>query len=360
MPTHKTSIRFAPSAAQDEHRPGDERPRGRAWRRRTRSAPRRGHDGDHPRADQEPVGRRVEHLAERRDLVEPAGHEAVDPVGGPEHGQQDGGRRLAAGPEQQPHEQREAEQADERDRVRDRQDPVEARLVGLDGSAGTAARLVTAETPVRPSDPESTGDAVGLRRADAVCEADAGGAASNPSGACGTTRRPCRWARSSPRPTTSSDRPSGSGWPTATRPTRCSSSCPSPTSGRASTSTSGRAALFASWIEHHVLVATRRPSLYPYRMTTPDGRSTTGVIGALAHRRRRPAPRRDDAQAAERPARPAPGDEGQPLPDLGALAHPGADRDVRAEGPAGGRGVRRRRRAATSSGWSTTRTRSPR
>ena len=60
------------------------------------------------------------------------------------------------------------------------------------------------------------------------------------------------------------------------------------------------AALFASWIDHHVLVTDPAPSLYPYRMTTPDGRSTTGVIGALGidddvlpHEETMPKPRSD-------------------------------------------------------------------
>lgn len=42
------------------------------------------------------------------------------------------------------------------------------------------------------------------------------------------------------------------------------------------------ATLLAAWLEHHVLATDPAPSLYPYRMTTRDGRSTTGIIGALA------------------------------------------------------------------------------
>ena len=42
-------------------------------------------DGDHRGDHQDPVGHRVEHLPDRGDLVVAAGHEPVDPVGGPEH-----------------------------------------------------------------------------------------------------------------------------------------------------------------------------------------------------------------------------------------------------------------------------------
>ncbi len=39
--------------------------------------------------------------------------------------------------------------------------------------------------------------------------------------------------------------------------------------------------LLGSWLRGGVLVADPAPALYPYRMTTPDGATTTGVIGAL-------------------------------------------------------------------------------
>ncbi len=39
--------------------------------------------------------------------------------------------------------------------------------------------------------------------------------------------------------------------------------------------------LFARWQAKGILVADPGPSLYPYRMTDPAGRATTGVIGAL-------------------------------------------------------------------------------
>ena len=61
------------------------------------------------------------------------GHEPVHPVGGPEHGQQDGRRRLTAGPEQEPEEQRDAGQPHQRDGVGHGQDPVEPGLLHLSG-----------------------------------------------------------------------------------------------------------------------------------------------------------------------------------------------------------------------------------
>ena len=39
--------------------------------------------------------------------------------------------------------------------------------------------------------------------------------------------------------------------------------------------------LFTRWQAEGILVADREPCLYPYRMTDPSGRTTTGVIGAL-------------------------------------------------------------------------------
>ena len=42
------------------------------------------------------------------------------------------------------------------------------------------------------------------------------------------------------------------------------------------------AALLADWQQRGILVPDGAPALYPYAMTAPDGRSTTGVIGALA------------------------------------------------------------------------------
>ena len=71
----------------------------------------------------------VEDLSQGGDLVEPAGHEAVHPVGGPEDGQEDGGVGLAVGPEEQPDEERDAGQAEEGDEIRDGEDAAERFLV---------------------------------------------------------------------------------------------------------------------------------------------------------------------------------------------------------------------------------------
>ena len=48
--------------------------------------------------------------------------------------------------------------------------------------------------------------------------------------------------------------------------------------------------LLAEWRASGLLVLDPRPALYPYRMTSPDGRRSTGVIGAL----RLPGPDDDD------------------------------------------------------------------
>jgi uncharacterized protein (DUF1015 family) len=61
------------------------------------------------------------------------------------------------------------------------------------------------------------------------------------------------------------------------------------------------AGLLASWIDQRVLVADPRPAFYPYRMTSHDGRTSTGVIGALGvgdddvlpHEETMPKPRSD-------------------------------------------------------------------
>ncbi|HTX63633.1 MAG TPA: DUF1015 domain-containing protein, partial [Acidimicrobiales bacterium] len=39
--------------------------------------------------------------------------------------------------------------------------------------------------------------------------------------------------------------------------------------------------LLDSWLERRVLVEDAAPAFYPYRMTAPDGTTTTGVVGAL-------------------------------------------------------------------------------
>lgn len=58
--------------------------------------------------------------------------------------------------------------------------------------------------------------------------------------------------------------------------------------------------LLSTWLERQVLVVDPRPAFYPYRMTTPDGTVTTGVIGALVvgddvlpHEETMPKPRSD-------------------------------------------------------------------
>jgi uncharacterized protein (DUF1015 family) len=60
------------------------------------------------------------------------------------------------------------------------------------------------------------------------------------------------------------------------------------------------AGLLASWIEKGILVSDPAPAFYPYRMTSPDGRVSTGVIGALGmdddvlpHEQTLPKPRSD-------------------------------------------------------------------
>ncbi len=40
--------------------------------------------------------------------------------------------------------------------------------------------------------------------------------------------------------------------------------------------------LLDSWLERRVLLEDAEPAFYPYRMTAPDGATTTGVVGALA------------------------------------------------------------------------------
>lgn len=59
--------------------------------------------------------------------------------------------------------------------------------------------------------------------------------------------------------------------------------------------------LLASWWAEGVLVPDLEPAFYPYRMTSPDGRATTGVLGALGvegddvlpHEQTMPKPRSD-------------------------------------------------------------------
>jgi uncharacterized protein (DUF1015 family) len=60
------------------------------------------------------------------------------------------------------------------------------------------------------------------------------------------------------------------------------------------------AELLDEWLERRVLVPDPAPAVYPYRMTSPEGFSTTGVIGALGigedvlpHEKTLPKPRSD-------------------------------------------------------------------
>jgi hypothetical protein len=79
---------------------------------------------DHGGEDVQPVGHRVEHLAEAGGLVHPARDLAVGPVG--EAGDRQHQQRPAVllRPEHQPQEQRHSQQPEEAERVRDREHPV--------------------------------------------------------------------------------------------------------------------------------------------------------------------------------------------------------------------------------------------
>ena len=66
------------------------------------------------------------------------------------------------------------------------------------------------------------------------------------------------------------------------------------------------------------------PSFYAYRMTTPGGRATNGVIGALGIDEQSAAETFPHeltlSKAEERPPRSPAGHQGQPLAHLGAVA----------------------------------------
>ncbi|HLG66926.1 MAG TPA: DUF1015 domain-containing protein [Acidimicrobiales bacterium] len=66
------------------------------------------------------------------------------------------------------------------------------------------------------------------------------------------------------------------------------------------------ASLLADWRQRGLLVPDAKVALYPYRMTQPDGRTTTGVIGALGL--------------------PEPGSDGDVLPHEETLPKPRSDR----------------------------------
>ena len=122
LPNQVTSMRRAPSAAStrvvaadqhltDQHRDGEPQ--------RHRAVDQ---DAARPHEEQQPVGDRVEDLAQLRLLVHVPGQVAVDPVGGAEGGEQPGGGRPVLLREQQPQEHRQARQPHERDDVRQRED----------------------------------------------------------------------------------------------------------------------------------------------------------------------------------------------------------------------------------------------
>lgn len=73
---------------------------------------------------------------------------------------------------------------------------------------------------------------------------------------------------------------------------------PDPASGRDRYQVAAH--LLSSWLERGAIVVDPRPAFYPYRMTSPDGTVTTGVIGALGvgddvlpHEETMPKPRSD-------------------------------------------------------------------
>ena len=150
LPTHNTLIRAAPSAASSSTMTET-----RASRAMVATPNHSGHrpvhdDGDDRGADQDPVGGRIEDLAEGRDLVVAAGHVAVDPVGGAEDGQQHGGGGLAVQPEEQPQEQRDAQQPDQRDDVGSGQDPAQTLFFVHAPQSTGAARPDRAIAPSHP------------------------------------------------------------------------------------------------------------------------------------------------------------------------------------------------------------------
>ena len=342
LPTHSTSIRAAPSEARrthhgrDEHLAGDG---GDAEPQRHRAVD---HDRDHRRADEHAVGRRVEHLAERRDLVVAAGHEAVDPVGGAEHGQEDGRGRLAVPAEEQPHEQRDAQEPDQRDDVGCGQDPVQTRLVPV------AVHVASLRPPPKGRPRRHPGSGVcqsgamprfepfrGLRYEPDL--APIAQVIAPPYDVISSTERVHLASRHQANSvlvelpeadlTGGRDR-----YAVASRP------LPALAGGRASSPLEAE------------------PSLYPYRMTDAVGR-----VHHRGHRRARPGrarrgerhppPRADAAQAQERPARPAAGDAGQPVPHLGPLHGRRRHGDLRPDRRrAGGRRLRRRRGAPPALG----------
>ena len=140
FPNQVTSIRRAPSAASARVAPATS-----ASRTSTATANHDGHravdeDAADPDEEEQPVGHRIEDLADVGHLVEVPGDVAVEEVGDAEDGEQ--GRRL--GPvllgEQQPEEHRQHGQPHDGDDVRDGEDPVGAHLVRRDRHVVAAVR----------------------------------------------------------------------------------------------------------------------------------------------------------------------------------------------------------------------------
>jgi len=123
------------------------------------------------------------------------------------------------------------------------------------------------------------------------------------------------------------------------------------------------AMLLDRWQEEGTVGRDERPALYAYRMTSPDGGSSTGVIGALGlgepdeETDILPTKRRSPRRGAT--ASTAACDEGQPLPHLGA--QPGKRLSATsATWPLPTRTSSTTTASATSSGCSTTPTSWPR
>ncbi len=289
---------------------------------------------------QQPVGHRVEDLAQRRDLVPAAGHEAVDPVGGAEDGQEHGRARLLVVAEEQPDE--DAAGTASRTRVISvghGEHPVEARLrvgVGprapaLVDSHEASLRLPGLRRPCRPG--RAAGGVggragvcqsgavprfepfVGLRYDPAVVHLDQ--VIAPPYDVIEPAERTRLAARATP-------------------PTPSTSSCPRPTSGPASTATRWPPSCSPAGRPKGCSRADAAPAFYPYRMTTPEGRVVDrGHRGPRDRRggRRRPPPRADPAQAEERPPRPAAATRPTSPPSGGSRSPTGVSTRLAPTGP---------------------------
>ena len=269
LPTHSTSIRAGPEGGQQQHGAGTRTSRAMVATPNHSGHRPVDHDGDHRRAHQEPVGRRVQHLAEGGHLVVAAGHEPVDPVGGPEHGQEHGRRVWRWAPKSS---QTNSGMQASRTMVMalgSGEDPVESGLARV-GRVGSVPPLPGSRAPVRPRWRPGRAAAPSRRwprrsRSPADVRTAPGCARLGPVPRFEPFRglrydpERVRSTRSSPRPTTSSARPSGSTWPAAALPTPSASSCPSPTCGPAATATGLAAELLASWLERGVLRRRRDP-----------------------------------------------------------------------------------------------------